>query len=494
VLIVFYLMIVWHQHQDDRYLVPAAIAAGFAYAIKFTGILILPLAIAVAVTVSRRARPAIILASGFVMIAPWMIRDVVVSGNPVAPLFNRWFPNPYFHATMEESLAATLRSYGIAPVRIPFELAVGGELQGIYGPLLFALPLGLLALCRREGRWCWLAAGVLAVPWFWNIGARFLLPAYLFAVLALMVAVPRAALVCLIFQAVTSWPQVIALYNDADVWRLREFPWKAALRIEPEDAYLAWHIDAYPITRLLQTLTAPTDRTFTLTSIAAAYTDRQTLEYWHSAEGDSMLDWLKQAGMYNNAPLYDVSAGWQPQPFRAIRFRLKAAHPSDWRVNEVQLRDGEDTVRASPHWTLEGWPNASEMAAAFDGNVATRWRGMLPMRPGMFMQVNFDRPQWLSGATLVSPTPAGNVPVEFYGLTGAGRWLAFGEGLVRERVREDLRRPAMRAIKRQGFSYILAEGGTEGLGALTKTFLGHEQEWGIERVAEANGYYLYRIL
>ena len=45
VLIVFYLLLVWHEQGDDRYLLPAGIAAGFCYAIKFTGILILPLAI-----------------------------------------------------------------------------------------------------------------------------------------------------------------------------------------------------------------------------------------------------------------------------------------------------------------------------------------------------------------------------------------------------------------------------------------------------------------
>ena len=61
---------------------------------------------------------------------------------------------------------------------------MGGKLQGLYGPLLFILPAGLLALRTRAGRWCWLAAGAMAVPWFCNIGARFLMPAFVFALLA----------------------------------------------------------------------------------------------------------------------------------------------------------------------------------------------------------------------------------------------------------------------------------------------------------------------
>ena len=493
VLIVFYLLLVWHEQGDGRYLLPAGIAAGFCYAIKFTGILILPVAMIAALAAARRVRPVLLLAAGVVMIAPWMIRDAAMSGNPVAPLFNRWFPNPYFLVFTEEFLANTLRSYGVSEWRIPVELAVGGKLQGIYGPLLFILPAGLPALRTRAGRWCWVAAGVLAVPWFWNIGARFLLPAFVFAVLALMLAWPRAAMACLVLQAVTCWPQSIALYNRADIWRLRGFPWQGALRIQSEESYLTWHIDRYPITRLLETKTAPGERTFTLTNIAAAYTDRETLEYWHSAEGEWMLDWLKSAGMYSRAPLYDVSTAWQPQLLRALRFRLNTPHAGEWCLHEVRLFDGEDRVRSSPRWTLGGWPNVGGMTAAFDDNVASRWRTFAPMRPGMYLQVDLEKPRWLSGATLVSHTPVYGVAIEFDGMDGGGVWHSFGAGKPVQRVWEDLRRPATRAIRRQGFSYILASRGKEGLGPFGETFIGHEEEWGLEVVAEAHGYYLYRI-
>jgi hypothetical protein len=493
VLVVFYLLLVWREQGDDRYLLPAGIAAGFCYAVKFTGILILPMAMVTVLAASRRIRPALILAVGLALIAPWMIRDAVISGNPLAPLFNRWFPNPYFQASTEEFLANTLRTYGVARPRIPLELAVGGKLQGLYGPLFFLLPLGLLTLRQREGRWCWLAAAAVALPWFWNIGARFLLPAYVFALLALIMAIPRAALACLIFQAVTCWPQAIALYNPADIWRLREFPWKAALRLQSEEGYLTWNIDRYEITRLLEKFTAPNDRIFALTAVSTAYTDRQTLEYWHAAEGEWMLDWLRWVATYGRAPFYDVSADWPPQPLRALRFRLNTPHEGEWCVHEVVLRDLEDRLRPSPRWTLGGWPNEAQMTAALDENLASRWRTWTPMRPGMYMQVDFDQPQTLSGVTVVSHTPVYNVPLEFYGQDASGRWRAFGLGRVKRRVWEDLRRAATRAIKRHGYSYILAPTGPEGLGRFGEGFVGHEEEWGIECVASAHGYYLYRI-
>jgi hypothetical protein len=115
------------------------------------------------------------------------------------------------------------------------------------------------------------------------------------------------------------------------------------------------------------------------------------------------------------------------------------------------------------------------------------------MQPGMYMQLDLEKPRWLSGATLVSHTPIYGVPMEFDAMDQAGLWHSFGAGKVEQRVWEDLRRPATRAIRRQGFSYIMVPRGKDGLGPLGEAIIGHEEEWGLEFVAEAHGYYLFRI-
>ena len=72
---------------------------------------------------------------------------------------NRVFPNPYFHIATEQELAASLRSLGeVRPAQVPWELAFGDRLTGTFGPLFLALPIGLIALRRREGRLLWAAA------------------------------------------------------------------------------------------------------------------------------------------------------------------------------------------------------------------------------------------------------------------------------------------------------------------------------------------------
>src|ERR1017187_10544004 len=78
----FYLLLL----AEPRYLLPAGVLAGFCYAIKLPGL--------------------IVAAGTALMMAPWVVRAAVLTGNPFAPLMNRLFPNPYFHIATEQELAA----------------------------------------------------------------------------------------------------------------------------------------------------------------------------------------------------------------------------------------------------------------------------------------------------------------------------------------------------------------------------------------------------
>ena len=71
-----------------RYLAPAGITAGFCYAIKFPGGLVAILAVVFAVASERgiRARQlALLTGTALAVAAPWILRDVILTGNPVAP-------------------------------------------------------------------------------------------------------------------------------------------------------------------------------------------------------------------------------------------------------------------------------------------------------------------------------------------------------------------------------------------------------------------------
>jgi hypothetical protein len=481
---------------EDRYLLPAGMLAGFCYAIKLPGILVAALAV-VYVAAHRRWRAALMLAAGAsLVVLPWMLRDLAVTGNPVAPLMSGVFPNPYFHVATERDLTAGLRSLGaLEPAQVPWELAFGDRLTGTFGPLLFALPLGLLALRKREGRLLWACAAVLALPWLSNTGARFLMPSVVLAAIALGMSLPRPlAWVAIALQAILCWPHVLDSWERRYSFRLHEFPLAAALRIEREAEYCKRRFEEYNVARMVEGATPPGARTLALMTVANAYLDRDVAVSWQSAEADRLLDTLRLASLYSTTPTFDWKATWPEQTVRTLRFRMPAAYDGEWDINEVRLSSGEDRVFNSPQWTLNGWPNRWEAPFAFDGNLATRWRTWEPVRAGMYLDVELGHPQRLTSAVLVTHTPVFLVPLEVYGMDEKGVWhLLTKDPEVIPRAPQDLRMGAARALRTAGFRYLLTPTGSGGNAVIGNLLVGHEAEWGLEHAGEAGRFHLFRV-
>ncbi|MEO8595088.1 MAG: discoidin domain-containing protein [Candidatus Solibacter sp.] len=491
-LAVFYLLL----EEGTRYLLPAGLLAGFCYAIKLPGLVVGAAAVVFAAR-QRRWRPVLIVAAGAALaIAPWMLHAVVLTGNPLAPLMNGLFPNPYFHAATEQELAAGLRSLGgISPAQVPWELAFGDHLTGTFGPMFLALPIGLVALRRRQGRLLWAAALLLALPWLTNTGARFLMPAVTLGALALGMSLPRpAAWAAIALQAILCWPQVLALGETRYRFRLHEFPLAAAIGTESEGEYCKRRFDEYNVARMIERVTPPDSRTLALLTVANAYLDRDIAVTWQSAEGDQLLDTLRLASLYSTTPTFDWKVTWPEAVVRTLRFHMPEAYPGEWDINEVQLFSGDDRLFNSPQWTLAGWPNPWEAPLAFDGNLATRWRTWEHVRPGMYLDVELGNPQRLTAAVLVTHTAAFRVPLEVYGQDVKGRWrLLTRSPQAVARPPQDMRLEASRALKRAGFRYLLVPTGSGGNAPIGNVLVGHEAEWGLERAGEAGRFYLLHV-
>jgi len=488
----FYLLLVWRDSGDSRYLVAAGAAAGFCYAIKVSGILTVAAAV-LFLLVGRRVKAALLVAGcALLVMAPWLIRNTLLTGNPAAPLLNGLFPNRYFYLTTERELIAGWRSLG--PVRfagLPWELAFGDRLQGTFGPLLLALPLGLLALGRRAGRWCWAAVAILLMAWFSNAGARFLMPAMAIAGFTLGMVLPRPATwAAIAIQAVLCWPQTIDLWETRYAFRLHEFPLAAALRLEPEPAYLRRHLDDYAVARMIEANTPPDAKILGLVNVANAYLARDVRIPWQSAESVRAQDSLLRALEFHEL-LDEWAAAWPIQSLEAIRVRLTVGSQSECELNEVRIYSNGDLVYASPHWQTRAWPNRTEAPLAFDDNLTTEWRTWIPARAGMFLEARFDHLQRISSAIVYSPSHG--IAFELYGQDPKGRWQDFGAAQSRPHPRDDLRIDAGLALRRAGYRYLLATTGGGGGTAAGNAIVGHEAEWGMERVAEAGPYYLFRV-
>ncbi|MGA3099577.1 MAG: discoidin domain-containing protein, partial [Bryobacteraceae bacterium] len=469
--------------------------AGFCYAIKFPGVFVV-VAAALFPLALRRFRAAALVAAGAALVMlPWLARDLALTGNPVAPLMNATFPNPYFHVAREKELAGGLRSLGeVSLAGVPWELAFGDHLTGTFGPLLLALPLGLLALRRPAGRLCLAAAALLAAPWFFNTGARFLMPSVAFAALALGMALPRpAAWAAIVIQAALCWPHVIDTWETRFAFRLHEFPLRAAMRLTPEAEYIGAREQQYAVARMLEKLTPPNARILALDTVANAYLDREATVVWQSAEGDRMLDTLRAAAFDQRGDRCEWKVRWPATDLGALRLRLAAGGPGEWSIDDIRMFSGEDQVFSSPQWELWAWPNTWEVPLAFDGNLATRWRTWEPARAGMLIETDFDRPQRLSGVTLLSQAPPG-APIRVYGQEAGGRWrlLANGPDAVLSEPR-DVRLDATRALRRAGFRWILTATGSHGNEPIGKVLAEQAPQWGMEAAGNAGRFILFHV-
>jgi hypothetical protein len=267
------------------------------------------------------------------------------------------------------------------------------------------------------------------------------------------------------------------------------------LRLEPEGHYLERRVDDYAVAKLLEKVTPRDARVLALLTVANAYLSRDVTVTWQSAEGNRLLDSLRLASVYSGDPLYAWTASWLPgDSLRGLRFRLPAAIDGELDASEVELYAGRDQVHNSPQWTLRGRSNPWEAPLAFDHNLATRWRTWERARAGTFLEIDFDHPQRLTAATVLSHVSARSATLEFDGQALDGQWhLLSRVSTAQTRAREDLRHEAMRTVRHAGFRYILAptrSGGNAPLGQILAT---QEAEWGLERAGEAGQFVLWRV-
>jgi Dolichyl-phosphate-mannose-protein mannosyltransferase len=293
----FHLLQLWDSRRDRRLLIAAGLAAGFAFAAKYTAWVAVPYAVGFVAWKSRRWKePAMVAICAALLIAPWMMKNWLWVHNPVAPFYNHWFPNPYVTESFEREYRAHMRHYNLASDReIPMQVTTYGSLSGLLGPVFLLAPIALLALRRREGGQLLLAAAVFGSTYFNNIGARFLLPVLPFAALAMSIALaqwPRALVTTALVHALISWPPILKLYAHEDSWHLVKVTYREALRIKPEEGFLESNLPMYGAARMLDRLTPEGVTVFVFTPIPEAYTSRNVLVAYQSAANIRSRDLL----------------------------------------------------------------------------------------------------------------------------------------------------------------------------------------------------------
>ena len=491
----FHLLQMWDEERNPRLLAAIGLAAGFAFAAKYTT---WPAVLYAVGFVALKNRKAVlpVMACAAVVIAPWLIKNWIYLQNPVAPFFNREFPNPYVMAGFEDTYRKVLSMYHLkSRWDIPLQATVYGSLSGLLGPVFLLAPLGLLALRRREGRQLWLAALVFGANYFSNITTRFLIPPLPFLALAMMLAlsvVPYLSVVAAVLSAIISWPSVVPLYAHSDAWRLARIPWREALRIRPEERYLEAHLEHYRADRLIEQETVPGSTVFTFIPVPEAYTSRLIRVEYQSAANQIAGKILWTAAAPEYAPTWRLRFRFPRQTLRGLRVVQTNRGPDTWSISEFRVYDGDRELTRAAAWRLTAQPYPWSIQDAFDNSLVTFWLCGETLRPKQFVHVDFHGVQSADSVVLEAAPNQWSARLRLEGQDTAGLWQVLaGAPVPGDAPRPlGLRRAVTNELKRRGIDYLLVfdtDNGADDLRLNTDL-------WGLRAVGEDKGMRLYQLL
>jgi hypothetical protein len=465
----------------------AGVLAGLCYGVKMTGGVFGLAGLAYLMSRKEWKRAVIFSAAAALLASPWLIRNAVWIGNPVAPLYNNLFPNPHFHPSTEAALLEQLRNYRVPPVQLPLEVTIRGErTAGLVGPVFLLAPLALLAFRRREARPALIFAACGLVPWLLNAGTRFLIPALPFIALALATVIPgRAMIAVAAFHAVISFPPVLEQYAPERAWRLKGLPWQAALRIQSQEDYLRGYLPEYGYAELLNAAAKPAARVLDFAWTPALYAQASLIRPWQHAAGDRAAESLRMASTLERGELYELHARLDGQPRSTLRLVLEGGSTEAWSIQEISLyREGARIVPL-PFWRATAADFPLEARFAIDGNPVTRWSGWQPARAGDAFSLNLRRAERIDEIRVLFYKPWRGMRVRIDGHKP--------DPSFRPVAPLNWRREAVRSLRAEGFEFVMMPDHSRDWGRIGADMVGRPEDWGITPLGHSGYVYLFRL-
>ena len=495
---VFYWLEIWDENRADLMLIPVGLLAGYAYAVKYTAFVMVLFALAFVAWRSRRWKTILLVAVCAVpMIAPWMIKDWIYVQNPVAPLGNAIFRNPFVHISFEQTLNENLRRSNVPNKwTLPLEVTMRGEKTGgIIGPVFLAAPLALLALRQRAGRRLLAAGALLLATYFANTSTRFLIPCLPFFSLAMALSLdfsPPLLVVLMLFHAITSWPSGIRAYADPYVWSLDRMLYREALRIVPQDVALRSASETYSLARMIEASVPKGERVLALEGIPSSYTSREVLVGFESAFNEELRDILNAGWNEDQQPTVIRTFHFPAIATRRVRLVETAPSTEQWGLHELRFYNHGLELTRRPEWRLQAWPNPWDVQLAFDNSSATRWRTWEPAQAGMYLEADFSKPQMLDQVTVASCPDDSGIQTRVQVMDDRGSWSQIEGHPSTENVplQGNIRRAATYELKIRGVNYLLLRDTDYG----AEDIRDDPESWGLKEIAVGFGARIYQVI
>ena len=160
-------------------------------------------------------------------------------------------------------------------------------------------------------------------------------------------------------------------------------------------------------------------------------------------------------------------------------------------MGEMRIFDGSSELPRDPGWRLTAHPNPWEVQLAFDNSPVTRWRSWQPASPGMYVEVDFPRPQRASSVIVESSYDKVNSEIALEGMGTDGKWTTVSDHPVisAHPIRSSLRMAATAELKARGIQYVWVRAGDP----RADDFFRYPAAWGLSVAGQAKDGRLYRI-
>jgi hypothetical protein len=499
----FYALQLWDAEQEnDRLLILAGVLAGFAGAIKYTGFFAPVFAVVFVAWAGRsdlkkyKKRLAFVIVPATLLIAPWLIKNAIEVHNPVSPFANRLFRNPYTHISREEKYRADMAHYNnVRLAQIPLEVTFGGSrLQGIVGPIFLLSPLAIFALGSPLGRSLLFAFLFFFLPYFGNIGTRFLIPPLPFLCLALCMVLEswRACLVPVVtLHFLLSWPQTIQTFAP-NTMGLGMPRWDEAFRKVPEEKILRSRLPGYGIAHYIDRQLPASARILQFGGVPGAYM-RQQMDDFYEGSKNEKASYLIWTGAFP-----ELRATLR-HTFQFTSCKINSIHLEQtsedkqelWKIGEIRLFSNGTEIPLKPEWVLVSRPNPWDTKLAFDGNLVTMWESWEHLRPGMYLQVRFKEPVFVDRVEVDSPHDQAAVRMIVKGEVAGQKTIALARTASTKEFPSppDFLKQVTATIRGMGYTHLV-------MGSFERCYNAVETDpssWGMTLVTKQGDYALFAL-
>jgi hypothetical protein len=338
-----------------------------------------------------------------------------------------------------------------------------------------------------------LAAAVFILPYPASIATRFLVPSLPFIALAMACALARwkwALAGLVLIHVALSWPRVVPLYCD-NCWRIVHEEWRDALRFQTEEDYLRSQIGAYAMSQAIEKNVPRGEPVFAFGAYEQAYQSHEIVVGWESAFGHR-VSWALETPIHNELrPSWRHEIQFPEKRARKIRLLQQASSPEEWSVTELRVFHGNAELAPAPKWRIKAWPNPWEAPLAIDNNPVTRWSSGEPMKPGMWLELDFGQETRIDGMLVefTNDQPGTRVRVESQEPGGAWTELRGDPSVYEWKNLPGLRAAAIANLRLNRIRWLLINDHD----FIAQDLEARAEEWGVRPVARESDWRLYTL-